>query len=123
MIHEQIRHALVMGASALQHLLSHQHGCKTCQQAHQKVFSAIKLAKFAADEEADLIKMAREFNPDYPYDPKHELPLREAVWALCTTLEGTEKACDDLHQEIKNRDEKISAITKLLEENKQRTPQ
>lgn len=51
-------------------------------------------------EEIDLVAMAHEANPDYPYDPKHPLPLREAVWGLCQGLEGTGLACDDLHAMI-----------------------
>lgn len=51
-------------------------------------------------EQSALTKMAREAIPDYPFDPKHPLPLREAVYGLTQALEGTPLACGDLHKEL-----------------------
>lgn len=51
-------------------------------------------------EQSALTKMAREATPDYPFDPKHPLPLREAVYGLTQALEGTTLACGDLWKEL-----------------------
>lgn len=58
-----------------------------------------KVAELERELEA-LTKMAREATPDYPFDPKHPLPLREAVYGLTQALEGTTLACGDLWKEL-----------------------
>lgn len=61
-----------------------------------------------------LTSMAREAIPDYPFDPKHPLPLREAIYGLTEGYRGVSLACDDLQKSLAERDAEIS---RLREEN------
>lgn len=112
---QQIQDALQSARNAMgMHGPCRQNNCSECTRTYKKIVAAMPLAEASADEEADLIAMAKEANPEYPYDPNHKLPLREAVWALCTALEGTELACEDLHKVIKARDEQIASLQEEL---------
>lgn len=47
-----------------------------------------------------LKERAKELVPDYPFGER-ENDAFEQLWALTSSLEGTGKACDDLHETIK----------------------
>lgn len=67
------------------------------------------------EESESLVMMVRDAVPDYPWNAKHPLPLREAVWALVQSMEGTSLACDDLHKELESLRAKLARAREVIE--------
>ena len=44
------------------------------------------------------IQMAKEVQPNYPWDDNHEHPINQAMWAVSTALKGVQDACSDLQK-------------------------
>ena len=57
------------------------------------------LAKFFDSDTDYAREIAEKYAPDYPN--VKNVPLRELLWALESTLEGTNASCDDMHKIIK----------------------